>query len=77
MCSGAHRAEFHERMCAEGRNLTIRVAERFSFIVDLNRKAYIEDSGMVHACPDPALHGESYALLAEAYSVVSVSETLF
>lgn len=76
-CSGAHRAAFYGRMCDEGLALTIRVADRFNFVVDLNKRAHADKNGITRVCPDPGVHGQSYALLAEPVTVVAVSETLY
>jgi len=76
-CKGARSALLPEEMCRDGRQLTLSAADEFDIIIELKRKAFKHDNGLIYACPDVSLHGKSYAMIAELLSVVGVSEALF
>lgn len=76
-CKGARQSLTPNHMCREGRQLTLSAADEFDIIIELKRKALKHDGGLIYACPDLSKHGQSYAMVAELFSVVGVSEGLF
>lgn len=57
--------------------LAAKMAMAWEIMLDFKRMAGPNKQGLIYACPDPALHGESYHLCAQQYNVHGVQESLF
>ena len=76
-CRAARTALSMDRMCHDGKLLTVIAADDFDSIIELRRKALGRGDELVYPCPDPAEHGKSYALSIKPCRMVAVQDSLF
>lgn len=76
-CKDAVNHQQGEVMCPRGVMMAALMAAAWTAMVEFKKAAGPNPQGLVYACPDPALHGESYHLCAELYSVNGVQPGLF
>jgi hypothetical protein len=66
-----------DRMCRDGKLLTVTAADEFDDIISLRSKALSRGDELVYPCPDTAAHGKSYALTVKPCHMVAVQDGLF
>lgn len=76
-CRQARAALSMDRMCHDGKLLTVTAADEFDVIIELRRKALVLGDEMVFPCPDTAAHGQAYALSVKPCRMVAIQDSLF
>lgn len=77
VCKSAANGKEDTPLCDRGAWLAIRMAVSWNLMLEYRKAAGPSPEGLIHACPDVAAHGESYALCAELYSVNGIQDRLF
>jgi hypothetical protein len=77
LCSGAVRCGMWGEFCAQGVELSAKLAVGFEVMTELKRVAGPDHMGQVYACPDLSRHGMSYGECAELLTVLGSQEMLF
>jgi hypothetical protein len=54
-----------------------KLALAFNVVLELKKQAGPDNNGHAYICPEPAAHGEAWALIAEVYNVNGVQAGLF
>lgn len=76
-CYGARKVSAPRDMCDVGVGLVLKAAGMYDDMTRMRRKAHSDPRGVVWACPDPAAHGKTYAVMAIPMIAIGQQESLF